>query len=50
MSGDMTQQKNLQSLSTEEFFYFFLRLRKGEVRRTVSTLSLIHISEPTRLQ
>ena len=38
MSGDMTQQKNLQSLSTEEFFYFFLRLRKGEVRRTVSTL------------
>jgi hypothetical protein len=38
MSGDRTQQKNLQSLSTEEFFYFFLRLRKGEVRRTVSIL------------
>jgi hypothetical protein len=38
MSGDKTQQKNLQSLSTEEFFYFFLRLRKGEVRRTVSIL------------
>lgn len=27
-----------QSLSTEQFFYFFLRLRKGEVRRTVETL------------
>jgi len=38
MSGNITQQKNIQSLSTEEFFYFFLRVRKGEVRRTVSTL------------
>jgi hypothetical protein len=27
-----------QGLATEEFFYFFLRLRKGEVRRTVQGL------------
>ncbi len=27
-----------QSLATEEFFYFFLRLRKNEVRRTVRQL------------
>lgn len=25
----------LQSLATDQFFYFFLRLRKGEIRRTV---------------
>ena len=28
----------LQSIGTEQFFYFFLRLRKGEVRRTVGLL------------
>jgi uncharacterized protein (DUF697 family) len=28
----------LQSLATDQFFYFFLRLRKGEVRRTVQVL------------
>ncbi|MCG6939903.1 MAG: hypothetical protein LJE69_01455 [Thiohalocapsa sp.] len=27
-----------QSLAAEEFFYFFLRLRKNEIRRTVRTL------------
>ncbi|MGB5517396.1 MAG: hypothetical protein WBO73_02885 [Gammaproteobacteria bacterium] len=32
------KQHKLQSLATEEFFYFFLRLRKGEIRRTVATL------------
>jgi hypothetical protein len=31
-------EQHLQSLTTEQFFYFFLRLRKGEVRRTVQTL------------
>jgi hypothetical protein len=30
--------QNLQSLETDEFFYFFLRLRKGEIRRTVQVL------------
>jgi len=38
MTGNSTKGQNLQSLSTEEFFYFFLRLRKGEIRRTVATL------------
>lgn len=31
-------ERRLQSLATDEFFYFFLRLRKGEVRRTVATV------------
>jgi hypothetical protein len=31
-------ESRLQSLATDEFFYFFLRLRKGEVRRTVANL------------
>jgi uncharacterized protein (DUF697 family) len=30
--------KRLQSLASDEFFYFFLRLRKSEVRRTVQAL------------
>ena len=29
----------LQSLTTDQFFYYFLRLRKGEVRRTVQSLT-----------
>ena len=29
--------ENTQGLATDQFFYFFLRLRKGEVRRTVQT-------------
>lgn len=29
---------NKQGLTTEQFFYFFARLRKGEVRRTVASL------------
>lgn len=29
---------SFQSLETENFFYFFLRLRKGEIRRTVQGL------------
>jgi uncharacterized protein (DUF697 family) len=31
-------QQRLQSLTTEDFFYFFLRLRKSEVHRTVQKL------------
>jgi hypothetical protein len=38
MNGEDVRRKHLQSLSTEEFFYFFLRLRKGEIRRTVAGL------------
>jgi len=38
MNGNSTKRQSQQSLSTEEFFYFFLRLRKGEIRRTVATL------------
>ena len=30
-------------LSTEKFFYFFMGLRKGEIRKQVQMLSLIHI-------
>jgi hypothetical protein len=30
--------RSLQSLATDQFFYFFLRLRKSEIRRTVQTL------------
>jgi len=30
--------KKLQDLTTEEFFYFFLRMRKGEVKRIVGLL------------
>ncbi|MEA3410019.1 MAG: hypothetical protein U9R74_00580 [Pseudomonadota bacterium] len=37
--------KRSQSLSTEQFFYFFLRLRKGEVRRTVQLLRSRHPGE-----
>jgi len=36
---------NLQSLATENFFYFFLRLRKGEIRRTVQALRARHPEE-----
>jgi hypothetical protein len=33
-----TSGQALQGLATDQFFYFFLRLRKSEVRRTVQTL------------
>ncbi len=35
----------LQSLTTEQFFYFFFRLRKGEVRKTVATVRNRYPSE-----
>jgi hypothetical protein len=37
--NDPTSKKNkVQSLTSEEFFYFFLRMRKGEVKRIVGLL------------
>jgi hypothetical protein len=33
-----TAGHNFQGLATDQFFYFFLRLRKSEIRRTVQTL------------
>ncbi len=38
MTGNGAKLQNRQSVATEEFLYFFLRLRKGEIRRTVTTL------------
>lgn len=37
-----------QGLTTEQFFYFFLRLRKGEVRRTVQVLRTRYPEEGPR--
>jgi hypothetical protein len=41
--GELTENRQatgptLQGLATDQFFYFFLRLRKSEIRRTVQTL------------
>lgn len=33
-----SKKRHTQSLATDEFFYFFLRLRKGEIPRTVQLL------------
>jgi hypothetical protein len=38
VNDDNRSNKNRQSITTEEFFYFFLRMRKGEVRRVVGML------------
>ena len=38
MSITSSIKRREQSLATEQFFYFFLRLRKGEIRRTVQAL------------
>jgi uncharacterized protein (DUF697 family) len=38
--------RQLQGLATEEFFYFFLRLRKSEIRRSVQTLRDRYPDEP----
>ncbi|MEA3274244.1 MAG: hypothetical protein U9Q81_02895 [Pseudomonadota bacterium] len=38
MNESNSNNQKLQSLATEQFFYFFLRLRKGEIRRTVQVL------------
>lgn len=40
MAADNTGSSapSFQGIETEKFFYFFLRLRKGEIRRTVQSL------------
>jgi len=38
LNGPIVESEQLQDIGTEEFFYFFLRMRKGEVRRIVSLL------------
>jgi hypothetical protein len=52
MSADPSTPDNLgqrrQSLVTEEFFYFFLRLRKNEVRRITRLVSARHQGEEPR--
>ncbi len=37
---NLPAESDLQSLLTENFLYFFLRLRKGHVRKVVDTISL----------
>jgi hypothetical protein len=37
--------QSFQGLATDQFFYFFLRLRKSEIRRTVQTLRARHPDE-----
>ena len=39
MPTDDLPAEHLQSLLTENFFYFFLRLRKGHVRKVVETIN-----------
>lgn len=38
MNDSIPNDKKLQSITSEEFFYFFLRMRKGEVKRIVGLL------------
>jgi hypothetical protein len=38
LSEPVDSAQRLQSATTEQFFYFFLRMRKGEVRRMVGIL------------
>jgi len=38
VNDPIANDKKLQSITTEEFFYFFLRMRKGEVKRIVGLL------------
>lgn len=45
MTGHGTKQQYGQNVATEEFLYFFLRLRKGEIRRIVATLRERHPGE-----
>ena len=39
MPADDLSDQGLQSLLTENFFYFFLRLRKGHVRKVVESIN-----------
>lgn len=38
MSTSGSNKPQYQSLATDQFFYFFLRLRKSEIRRTIQVL------------
>jgi hypothetical protein len=38
MVKDKAETENLQSILTEEFFYFFLRLRKARIRKVVEAM------------
>ena len=38
MNDSFANTERLQSITSEEFFYFFLRMRKGEVKRIVGLL------------
>lgn len=38
MNDSIARNRKTQSLTTDEFFYFFLRMRKGEVKRVVGML------------
>lgn len=40
------EKNRTQGMATDQFFYFFLRLRKGEVRRTVQTIRSRYPDEP----
>jgi hypothetical protein len=42
--------KKLQSITSEEFFYFFLRMRKGEVKRIVGLLQARYPDESPEQQ
>ena len=39
MNEPTANDQKLQSITTEEFFYFFLRMRKGEVKRIAGILT-----------
>ncbi|SMF95196.1 hypothetical protein SAMN02949497_2547 [Methylomagnum ishizawai] len=40
-------KKKPQSVATDQFFYFFLRLRKGEIRRVVQRVQSLYPDEST---
>lgn len=43
--GKRRKPPKLQSIGTEQFFYFFLRLRKSEVRRVVQRVKALYPGE-----
>lgn len=45
MNQSIDPGKRLQSVTTEQFFYFFLRMRKSEIRRIVGILQKRHPDE-----
>jgi len=45
-TGRSRKSPKPQSIGTEQFFYFFLRLRKSEVRRVVQRVKALYPGEP----